>query len=158
MGKQTNKLYNKNQTVLKTGVGGKWEKIGKKKAEKMQERLQTIQEEEGKEDPIITEVAQVDKDIQECGKQAIDNEDSVKNTETIGGDIKILVTKRNTLQLLNNCSRISSILLKDLIVNRKKAMKINGSIAMKLGINIQLPNRLLITSTRTKTEYITKST
>jgi hypothetical protein len=65
---------------------------------------------------------------------------------------KILVTKRNTLQLLNNCSRISSILLKDLIVNRKKAMKINGSIAMKSGITIQLPNQLLVTSTRIKIE------
>ena len=57
MEKQINKVYNKNQTVLKIGVGGKWEKISKKKAEKMQERLQTIQEKEGKEDLLITDAA-----------------------------------------------------------------------------------------------------
>ena len=80
------------------------------------------------------------------------------NSLKISNMYRILVTKRNTLQLLNNCSRILSILLKDLIVNRKKAIKINGNIAMKSGITIQLPNRLLIISTIIKIEYIMKST
>ena len=39
MGKQSNKQNIKNQNILKIGVGGKWEKIGKKKVIKASEKL-----------------------------------------------------------------------------------------------------------------------
>ena len=94
MGKQIHKVTSKNQTVLKMGVGEKQEKFGKKKAVKLNEKLQTIHEEGGQDDPIITEVAQTKIPIQECGKEAIGDEDSVKDMEKIDGSVKILVTKR----------------------------------------------------------------
>ena len=55
MGRQTTNVTSKNQTVLKIGVGGKWDKVSKKRNSKSSEQLQTIHEEEGQEDQIITE-------------------------------------------------------------------------------------------------------
>ena len=55
MGRQTTNITSKNQTVLKIGVGGKWDKVNKKQNSKSSENLQTIHEEEGKEDQSTTE-------------------------------------------------------------------------------------------------------
>ena len=51
---------------------------------------------------------------------------------------RILATNRSILQLLNNCSRISSVLLKVLIINRKKVAKTNGKTFMKSEIAMSL--------------------
>jgi len=42
IGKQPIKQSNKNQSVLKMGVEGKWEKIGMKKGAKVADKLQPI--------------------------------------------------------------------------------------------------------------------
>ena len=80
--------------MLKIGVGGKWDKVGKKKTAKSSEKLQTIHEEEGQDDPIITEVVPTETTVNERGKEAMEEEDSVKDTVKNEGSIKILVTKR----------------------------------------------------------------
>lgn len=50
MGKQMNKNNNKKQKILKIGTGGNWEKNGKKKDIKLQEKLKPTQEEDKKEE------------------------------------------------------------------------------------------------------------
>ena len=94
MGRQTTNVTSKNQTVLKIGVGGKWDKVSKKRNSKLSEQLQTIHEEEGQEDQIITEAEQTEITVNKCGKQETEEEDSVKNKVKNGGGVKILVTKR----------------------------------------------------------------
>jgi len=94
MGRQTTNVTSKNQTVLKIGVGGKWDKVSKKRNSKLSEQLQTIHEEEGQEDQIITEAEQTETTVNERGKQETEEEDSVKNKVKNGGGVKILVTKR----------------------------------------------------------------
>ena len=94
MGRQTTNVTSKNQTVLKIGVGGKWDKVSKKRNSKSSEHLQTIHEEEGQEDQIITEAEQTETTVNERGKEETEEEDSVKNKVKNGGGVKILVTKR----------------------------------------------------------------
>ena len=94
MGRQTNKVTSKNQLVLKIGVGGKWDKVSKKKTAKLSEKLQTIHEEEGQDDPNMTEVVLTETTINESGKEATEEEDSIKDTVKSEGSVKILVTKR----------------------------------------------------------------
>ena len=74
-------------------VGGKWEKLGRKKAVNALEKLQPIQEVDEKEEEIPT-MGKIT--VHEDGKEdkADNSGKSVKDAEEIVGEVKLLVTKR----------------------------------------------------------------
>ena len=95
MGKHTNKQSNKNQSVLKMGVGGKWEKIGCKKKQQVPSNLQPMQEvDETKEDaqPTIN-INAINGDVHVIKLAGTD----VKDAEVIVGEVKLLLTKRKEI-------------------------------------------------------------
>ena len=96
MEKQPNKPNNKNQIVLKMGIGGKWEKFSKKKVVKVPEKLQPIQEvDEQEEETKKTEEKTIY--VDEHGNENGSNGKGVKDTEDNTGEVKLLVTKRKEI-------------------------------------------------------------
>ena len=95
MGKQPNKQNNKNQSVLKMGVGGKWEKISRKKVIKGSEKLHPINEVEEKEETIQLEKTSTT--MNEDGNTMKPTDLNVKDTEASAGEVKLLISKRKEI-------------------------------------------------------------
>ena len=95
MGKQPIKQSNKNQSVLKMEVGGKWEKIRMKKGAKVYDKLQPIQEVDE-----VEEAVQMTNNITtryECLQGNKPTGTDIKDTEAIVEEVKLLVTKRKEI-------------------------------------------------------------
>ena len=98
MGKQSAKTSSKTQSILKIGVGSKWEKISKKKDGKRNEILNTIPEEEEEDNVTIQEELHT-QDEESTTKQVTEpsgdvNEDTPERQDEV---LKLIVTKKKYL-------------------------------------------------------------
>ena len=96
MGKLLNKQNIKNQNILKIGVGGKWEKIGKKKVIKASEKLQPIQEVDKTEEKILMSDTNNGNEDENKNRQT-NNGTSKKEMKENMGEVKLLVTKQKEI-------------------------------------------------------------
>lgn len=96
MGKHNTKHHTKNQHRLAIGVGGKWEKAGKKKLIKLPETLQPIHEEEAVEEKTKEQSVIVHVHDKEEKQDKTDGE-NVEDIEPTAENVKILLTKRKSV-------------------------------------------------------------